>query len=280
MGHHYNPQSHLARFAIPGRENLIWTFDRKSDGFKELPIKKVAQVQNFYPDFVEPELNKRFEIPGNRCVAKIIGGKGLTTEEREHMAAFMFNMLSRGPRYREKAYMTARQTLPKVCEDTRGIIQHHPGIDQEAFMKQVDRIEEAWTDMFPQQLLDQIKTPCDSARCIEQIFCMCWEIIPVSEGMQFVTSDCPAHFFEWMGLSDPEVEFTFTLSSDYALVAHRQRGLSGIRYRQRTGSQITKEINRRILRYSSRFVFSRDREDWIGKSLAKRDIFLSQIRWV
>ncbi len=106
---------------------------------------------------------------------------------------------------------------------------------------------------------------------------MSWHLIPAQQGMHFLTCDTPAHIFESLGLRSPGAEFTITLSKDFALVAENTHNY-GVYYNN-TSSQLTKEINRRILSHAERFVFSSFKADWIAQVAHKEIPNLNRIDW-
>lgn len=286
MGHHYNPQAHLKRFAADDKQEKIWTYDKATKTSKLLPIKKVAQETNYYPEHVEADLNIRFEIPGNRSTRKLIQGEKLSPEERFQMAGFMFTMYSRSPLARQKGWETANRVIPKTFRETRERFRfladnaenEEGGLMALGVIAELYEIERRWEAKLPAEAVDEINTPSKSLVCINAIYEMCWEILPVTEGMIFITSDCPAHFFGGIGLGSRDAEFTFTLSDSWALVAHPRGEIFGMRFRYQTRTQITKEINRRIISNATRFTYSSRNEGWI-KLTADKSPYLSLIRW-
>lgn len=290
MGHHYTPQAHLRRFAIEGNLEIIWSYDKTSGKFKDLPISKVAQERKYYPADVEEELNNSVELPSGACIQKLLNGVDLDEQERHSMAVYLFTMRSRGPRERKRAedigeqvWAETKKEMRRVITDIKGglandDVESHSQVDR--MINEMNRLEQVWEKEPPARIENLVKTPFISPTIIETISKMTWEVLPVTESMYFITSDTPAHYFDWMGLSLAECEFTFTISHNCALIAHRRGQAYGINFHRRPIlSQWTKEINRRIISTSERFVFSPKNESWIDVTAQKLSHRLNSIRF-
>ncbi len=128
------------------------------------------------------------------------------------------------------------------------------------------------------ELQGQIRRPFWSERTVECIHNMFWHVLPTPPGSYFVTCDTPAHFFDCFGVGTRDSEYTITLSKDFALIGEHKWNW-GIGY-EKPQTRITKEINRRLLSHTERFVFSPKKEDWIDVVAQKTDPYLSRINWV
>lgn len=290
MGHHYTPQAHLRRFAIEGNLEKIWSYDKTSGEFKDLPISKVAQERRYYPEDVEKELNHSVELPSGACIRKLLEGEILDEQERYSMAVYLFTMRSRGPRERRRAekigeqvWAETKKEMRRVVTDIRGVlanddVESHSRVDR--MIIEMNRLEQAWEKEPPARIENLVKTPFRSPAIIETISKMTWEVLPVTESMYFITSDTPAHYFDWMGLGRVECEFTFTISHNCALIAHPRGQISGLNFHKRPiSTQCTKEINRRIISTSERFVFTPKNERWIDVTAQKVNHRLNSIRF-
>jgi hypothetical protein len=283
MGKHYVPQSHLRRFQIEHKPGMIWMYDKLENTFKELPIKIVAQDRDFYPDDVEAELAQNIEGPGNAIIDKILRKEWLTDEERVHFSVYLMTMVSRGPRARRQNVERYPEIAREVLDELETKIQHWIETKQpneELVSKRLCEVEtakEKYAANMPEQVLTQIKRPFVSPKTVACIYRMKWHIATAPEGMTLVTCDTPAHYFEGLGLSSANSEFTLPLSKSVALVGNN-RGDRGIDYRN-LRPYAAREINKRILSHVERFVFSPFEEGWI-KVLANDSYpYLSSMLW-
>lgn len=284
MGH-YTPQAHLKRFEIAEKPEFIWMYDKKTEKFKEIHVSNVAQEPHYYPPDVEDDLNHLVEIPGGYCIDKLLRAESLTQKERHDLSVYLFTMRSRGPRQRSKAEKTAERVFPEVLAETREMIQYwkeNAETEDErqlakSKLSEFEELEQRWQQKPPDFLERLIKTPHIGQLTVKAIREMTWEILPVAPGMQFITSDTPAHYFESLGLGDKECQFTFTITKDAALVGHYRGKPGSTLYHRPISPYMTKEINRRILSTTERFVFCSRKETWICAAAKKANPFLSLI---
>lgn len=286
MGHHYTPKAHLKRFEAVEKTDHIWMYDKVKKTSKMLPIDAVAQEKDFYPGDVEEWLNTAIEIPGNAGIRNLLDGKHLDNQDKENIATFFVNMITRGPRQRAKSEdLGKQQVLPEVFRETRKLFAEAPAetqlelLQKQELMQKIDQLESDWSARTPDSITRLIRTPHKSSGTTEGISKMAWELIPAPPNMRFVTSDTPAHMFDWMGISRPESEYTITLSSGLALVAHNQGMPGEIRRNGMAKPHLVKEINRRIISTTQRFVFSSRSEFWIELMAKNPNLHLNAIRW-
>jgi hypothetical protein len=283
MGHHYVPRQHLRRFKIEGQKDLIWMYDKQTRKFCQAGIASVAQEPGFYDLDVEQALAAEVEGPGKIAIDKLLERQTIDHSSRLQLSFYFLTMLTRGPRRRKKSleeFPETREDVLKEAEDyIRDWIQREPD-NPLAYtrLKELEAARVKFTAEIPQNIIDQIRTPFWSENMLHAIYNMYWHIIPASDGVFYVTSDTPAHFFESYGLGTTDSEFTFTLSHKFALIGENKRHL-GICY-EKPQVQIGKEINRRILSHADRFAFSPRKESWIETVSQKRDPFLNRIHWV
>jgi hypothetical protein len=93
VGHHYVPQRYLRNFEVPSQPEFILQYARAGGDPKCLPIKAIAQAKGFYEPEMESLLEREVERPGGNAIDKLLGGKGLSDEERRHMAVHLVVML-------------------------------------------------------------------------------------------------------------------------------------------------------------------------------------------
>lgn len=286
MGH-YTPQAHLKRFEIAEKPEFIWMYDKRTEKFKEIHVSKVAKETHYYPADVEDDLNHLVEIPGGYCIEKLLRLNSLTDQERHQLSVYLFTMRSRGPRQRSKAEKAAESAFEKVLAETRELLLHwneqaETGEERQLAklkLSEFEELERTWQEQPPDLVERLIKTPHISESTVRAIREMTWEILPVAPGMQFLTSDTPAHYFESLGLGDKECQFTFTITKEVALIGHYRGNPGSTLYHSPISPYMTREINRRILSTTERFVFCSKKETWICAAAKKANPFLSLIRF-
>lgn len=256
-------------------------YDKQTREFKQLPIDKVAQASNYYPNDVEVNLNEQVEIPGSDGIEKLLRNQHLNELERWSVARHIFVMHTRGPRRRRLNQGKEVEALGKVFSELREELEHAEklGHDVEQFRAELKRLEDKWSKERP-EFVDRIaRTPFQSHDTIATVFNMAWHIVPSADGYVHITSDTPAHFFEGIGIATPDAEFTITLSKDVALVGNNRGRAASTTFYRSTLPRTTKEINRRIISTTERFIYSPDTFAWIDLIGQKQENYLSNIRW-
>lgn len=282
MGHHYVPRHHLRRFAIPGENNCVWLYDRQTRAFCKAGIASVAQEKEFYDPEIEAALASVVEGPGKIAIDKLLNREPIDNAERTTVSLYFMTMMTRGPRQRKKAFDQVPEVLSKVIAETEGEIQKWIAEEPEnqkahQRLQELYDVREKFACEIPQNVIDQIRRPFWSGRTVECIHNMVWHVLPAPPGVYYVTCDTPAHSFDCYGVGTNESEFTITLSRDCAIVGEHSRA-AGVAY-ERPQAQISKEINRRILSHTDRFVFSPRSDRWIDTVVQKKSPYLSRIRW-
>ena len=282
MGKHYVPRAHLRRFAIDGQPESVWMYDKTAGRFVVASVGKVAQQADFYSPDVETYLAREVEEPGNRGLWKLSSRERLCDAERWEVSLYLMTMATRGPRRRRMSLEQAPEILENVVHDVRKAIESMadestvPQSVVNARLAELASLQQQYAERLPPQILDQIRTPFWSHRTVNCIYSMRWHLLAADPLCPFITSDTPMHFFESMGLGQRESEFTFPISSTLAIIG--EAGLPPSTVYRRPGTQLTKEVNRRILSVTERFVFSSANAQWI-ETVAHKQPHLSQIRW-
>jgi hypothetical protein len=286
MGCHYIPQKYLRGFTGPSRPHALWQFDKKMQRYSTEPvsISKIAQRRSFYDLQTEQSLNDQVERPGNRVLDKLRSGNlSLRDEERRHLSAYIATMLRRVPYHRAKAEALAPGVLKSITSELREQIGEYAGAGElsgETAAKrlaEVDAAEAKYAAQMPDEVRDQINSPWPTGEIIDLVYHMSWRFI-IADGFQyFVVTDNPAFFFECCGLGTKSSELTFPISSSLALFGSwTPVGQSNA---IRSETQFVKEANRRLISTAFRFIYSRDKTDWICKVASKAQPHLSRIMW-
>jgi hypothetical protein len=286
MGYHYIPQKYLRGFTGPTCPDALWQFDKKMHRYSErpVPISKIAQRRSFYDSQTEKLLNDQVEVPGNRVLDKLRSGNlSLKDEERRHLSVYIATMLKRVPFHRAKARALAPSVLRNIASELREQIGEYVAAGQLSAetatkrLAEVDGAEAKYTVEMPDEVRDQVNSPWPTGEMIDLVYHMSWRFI-IADGYQyFVVTDNPAFFFECYGLGTKDSELTFPISAALALFGCWTP--VGQSITTRNGTQFVKEANRRLISAAFRFVYSREKTNWICKVASKAQPRLSRIRW-
>ena len=193
-------------------------------------------------------------------------------------------MLYRTPRKRRKSREMVPDALAKVTEDARTEIDRMaearpPGDPHVKELHwELQRVVAKFTDTLPHEVNDQIRAPWPSSRVLNVVKQKAWRILISDSSEAFVTSDCPAVFFEGLGLGNSDSELTMALAPGVALVAdHKAQPFSTAVFRVKP--KIVREVNRRVVAHAERFVFASLRQWWISRVAHKEYPYLSRIQW-
>lgn len=285
MGHHFVPQKYLRGFATETNPRIIWMYDKVSGLSKEVPIKAVAQGANYFDAATEKALNDYVERPAQAALTKLSRQVVISGEERLQVALYIATMLMRAPRRRRKAHELIPGVLQGTVDEVRSAIaelRRHEGVNQDlvaARLRDVDRIYEAYQRDPPAEIIEQIRSPWPSERMFTAIHDMTWRIVSSPDkSSRLLTSDNPAHFFEWLGLGRSESELTFQLDSDSVLMGNWIGPRAGLLWVQAKGTLI-REANRRTASGAERLLFYHADEDWVGRLSRKSSHRLNRLAW-
>jgi Protein of unknown function (DUF4238) len=282
MGKHYVPQKYLQGFAVPNDSTRIWMYDKKTRSWSLPSIKRVAQQRDYFPEDVETRLTFEIENPANAVLNRLRQGQQLDNQDRAALENYIAVMLMRVPRRRRKGY----ESFPAVRESTFAEIREEIAsstneVGQDlisSLLKEIDRLEEVYEDVIPENVRERIHSPWASDAIIGAIRQMTWRLTPAARGTFFLTSDNPAYFFEAFGVGSERAELTFPISSTLAMLGSH-RGAPGSTIMTRVRTAISKEINRRMISGAERFIFTPQRATWIEVIASKPDPYLSRIEW-
>ena len=286
MGHHSVPQKYLRGFTGPSCPNGLWQFDKKTLSYSKQPVSiaKIAQQRSFYDADTERLLNERVECPGNRVLDKLRSGNlSLNDEDRIHLSVYIATMLKRVAYHRAKAAAMAPGALREVTYELREQIRayaHAGKISTEIARKplaETDAAEAKFSSEMPDNVRRQIRSPWPAEAMIKLVYGMHWRLVCADGEDYFLTTDNPAFFFECYGLGTENSEFTFPVSCSLAIFGSWTPVAKGNGISRQT--RFVKEANRRLISAALRFIYSRDKVDWIPEVAAKDPPYLSRIRW-
>ena len=286
VGLHYVPQKYLRGFTDLSCPDALWQFDKETLSYSERPasIAKIAQQRSFYDADTERRLNELVERPGNRVLDKLRSGHlKLEDEERAHLSVYIATMLTRVPHHRAKGEAMVPHVLRQVTSELREQIRAYSHAGQisthtaEQRLAETDAAEAKFAAEIPNNVRERIRSPWPTERMINVVYNMHWRFVCADGSDYFLTTDNPAFFFECYGLGTENSELTFPVSCRLAMFGSWTPVADGNRISRR--SQFVKEANRRLISAASRFIYSRGKLAWIRKVAAKKQPYLSRIRW-
>jgi hypothetical protein len=131
----------------------------------------------------------------------------------------------------------------------------------------------------PTEALKWINSPWPSEEMIGLIYLMTWRLLNTNGPFYFLTSDNPVFFFNCYGLKGAEAELVFPVSSDLALHGCWQPLRLNDKQLLKAPNKFVKEFNRRIANTGTRFVFYRQKAEWIRTLAQKIEPYLNKILW-
>jgi hypothetical protein len=211
------------------------------------------------------------------------GNLSLKDEDRIHLSVYIATMLKRVPYHRAKGAAMAPAVLREVTHELREQIRAYANagrISTEIARKRLaetNGAEAKFSSEMPDNVREQIQSPWPTGPMIRLVYGMHWRFVCAEGDDYFVTTDNPVFFFECYGLGTENSEFTFPLSCSLAIFGSwtpvaRGRGIC----RQ---NRLVKEANRRLISAALRFIYSRDKEDWIREVASKDRPRLNRIIW-
>jgi Protein of unknown function (DUF4238) len=288
MGQHYDPQRLLRKFQVPDRTGFIWQHDKQRDEPICVPIKNVAQQRGFYDPKTEELLNTQVEVPGGNAVEKVLNKRLLIPSEQLDLIIHVGAMLQRTPAHRLWAMEISKQIMPAAIEMVR---EHCRVLADHIAEQRGEECRAAWLERTEQSIeklngkpckeaVERMNDPFPSPRIIATLLSMTWRIAETTAAQTFITSDNPAVYFraEGYGLGGPETEVIMPISPFVAM--HGSYDDRHVRFtRHRVDPKIAREFNKRIVRDSTRLVFTHDRATWLAKILTRNDLGLMRVGW-
>ena len=185
------------------------------------------------------------------------------------MAIYMLNMINRVPQskvtMKKMMPRSSKKLLEKYENDIVKLKLKNPlKLDfYEKQLNEIRKISEKITKNTPKELWLNLVKPSSMPNALEKIYQMTWLFLIFDDYPAFFTCDNPVFFFKDIGIGKPESEITFPISSNVVLWAtwraDLNEGYSKIK------SAVVKEINRRTVNNTTRFLYSAKKEFWIQK---------------
>jgi hypothetical protein len=155
-------------------------------------------------------------------------------------------------------------------------------IDPELQARRLAEAEAAavkFSNQAPPEALKWINPPWPSKEMIAAVYFMTWRFLTTGGTSYFMTSDNPVFFFTCYGLKGEEAELVFPISSDLVFHGCWQPLRLNDKQLLKAPQQFVKEFNRRIANPATRFLFYRQKAEWIRTVAQKADPYLSRFVW-
>jgi hypothetical protein len=285
MGDHYVPRLYLRGFCEPGSDHELWQYDKVRDDFRRVSVTTAANEAGFYSADVERQLAQLVEGPANAVICKLRAGHGIDDVERARLAVYMGTMIKRVPQHRLRAQKLLPQVVQETLANVREVIAQaaESGVlspEMEARRRgELAAVEGRMAKGTPHEIMEQIRRPWPGLELVNLIYDMAWRFVITTGPSFFLTSDNPVFFFEGLGLKRDTAELVFPIASHLALHGSWQDLAPGEKD-ARTGPQhVVKEFNRRVASAATRFVFYREKRDWVREIARNQTPTIHQISW-
>ena len=263
---HYIPKEYLRHFASANDPEKVHMFDKESARWTLTNVLNAGAWSGFYRGEDEEWLSNEIEFPALAALDRLRAGQPIDSDDRHRVALYLESMIKRVPSTRRELLMGAPKALTRLREGTEELSHKYettPHVIREA----LDRLEE-------EQLREPLSMTSEITRyqwtnqeVIDVLLGMDWTVLVAHGPDAFLTGDNPA-FLPWRdGLQKPGSQLAFPLSSSAALVADRRKSRAALVGHIDAISAQVKEINRRMIFASNRFIYSHRELPWVKKVL-------------
>lgn len=256
-------------------------YDKRSDEFKLLPIKIVAQSRGFYSEKDESGLNKKIEKPAHAPLEQLRNRQQIDVLGKRAVATYVTSMILRGPYRRLKKIEIWLKNQEALFTDIRRdpeTAAQRWNAPPETLLREIEERERNHDSSQLSVKHDLIRKEFFLPNVDEPLSAMTWRIIKTSPPDLFLTGDNPVFFDEAYGLKPPDGEFSLPLAADVALHGSWQGRRNGLEFVD-ARPFLVKEINRRVVFGAVRFVFCHQHASWV-RTLAKNpQPWLNRVQW-
>lgn len=298
--HHYLPRLYLSRFV--NEEGLLWQYERgKSEPVLVKPKDAAVEGYLYAPgvgddprnDSVESFLADFVDGPAVEPLEKLIAGDELSTEDRTRLSLYIA--------FQEFRVPERRDWILSIVEGLAGQFMDLVTARPEFFRAELERTTgREFSEEDAERIIQSHREGKFEIKATKVTWLQCllgvsqdlvptiaqlkWLVVEVGahEDLEFVTSDTPVtkvltdrsvpEMFAG-GWESPSAESTLTLTPKHLLVMTPGGAAGRVLAEGRSFSKVKswlKNINTRTIAQSRRFAFSRSRQDFVGKILARR----------
>ena len=258
---HYIPKAYLRHFASPNDPEKVYMFDKQSNNWILTNVLNAGAWSDFYSDEDEKWLSDKIEFPAGTALARLRASQPISTNERHQIALYLESMIKRVPSTRRKFLERAPEKLEELKMDAEQLASEL-GATPRVVAEGLGRLENELSNPIP--MTSKIaQYQWTSQEFIDALLGMDWTVL-IARGLErFVTGDNPGYFDWHYGLIKPESELASPLSPSTVLHMGRRKLKDGsIDHIDATSAQV-KEINRRMILGSERFIFSHQEHPWV-----------------
>jgi hypothetical protein len=293
--HHYIPVFYLNGFI--NSTGTMWVYDKEDKGMFESTPDGIAYEKHYFT--VKTEDGKKdseiienyvatLESEFSKVLSKILTNKPLSNEDKTNFAWFVASMMTRTPNFRNNIQKATSEMIQHV---TLFMASHKKNFEQmvKRYEKDTGNKIEMPVEEFRQSILDTEKYTIgvDSQyamgvafkqmeKLVEIFFNMKWAYLKAIDGYKFFTGDNPLSYvdpthnpqsFRGVGLLNKKIEVTLPLSKELCAFGTWDTKLKE-GYLQ-IKKEMIKDLNRRTLMSSRRFVFTHFKSDSMDKFVKK-----------
>jgi hypothetical protein len=260
---------------------MLFIFQKEGQGFFETQIKNIANEKGLYSDELEAILANDIEKSANPVLQKLREFQSITQEEKIQFSRYVYSMWLRVPKHLnwtiEKSPMIIGKTFSGFEAQLKELAILHP--DKESIIaqriEQLHNIQENETNEIARKMwLKNIPVGIDRPP-VKTLADMDWCFLESTNESFFITSDNPLFFFEDIGIGNKTSEVTFPISKNLVLWAKWNMNIQPGFHIART--QFVKEVNRRTIKNSLKYVFSPNEAEWISTLMNKKNIRLNRV---
>lgn len=269
--HHYVPQHYLKAFTESESEYL-WVFDKDKDKVYSTGTKNAAVERDFYElisitgesdkAILEGFFSEQVEAPSISAIDKVRSGQKPSKQDKEQIAYYILSLIHRVPAGKKRLENATHKASERVLRNTHQQFEELTGIIPERLIEKqkqeaIDILE--WYKENPP--LESLVPDRETSRVIPVLVAMNWKFLKAPDHYHFLTCDNPVYFHRSSGLSSGE--FTFPFGRHLALWGKNGINTEDCSF-QRARREWVREVNRRTISNSTRFIFSSKKESWIS----------------
>jgi hypothetical protein len=269
LGKHYVPRYYLKNFA---NELRIIVFDKHEKRHFEASTKNIAHETDMYSDETETFLANEIEEPAKSAIDSIASRKLLTSDQRVVLARYVKSLVSRVPAGRARSDEIVKDLVEN--ERRKWNVKFDQQISQNSgdieLLKNNKRKINEFIDLRKRDrvLFDAYLREASNTKVPEFINLMNWRFLVVPEGIQLLTSDNPCFYFLRFGIANFQSEISLPISPRFALFISPRLQSPNQSFIS-VSAHIAKELNRRTIVNSNRFVFAKTFEHGLDSYVYK-----------
>ena len=273
---HITPQEYLKHFATSKCPDRIWRYDKRKAFPELLPIIATGQRKDFYPSVEESRLSKIEQsalVPFNQ----LRGHLPISESGRVAAAHYLATMIARTERVRLK--------MAKYLSEDIANAKNAPELSAAKWNVPVAPMLEHFGELEEQLSYDPLRTKDTILHQVlefpdvqDLIAEMNWQVLTANASEGFLTSDTPVFVGRAKGLKPPNGTFLFPLASWIALVGSWQTPQRSLAYLS-ADSRFIREFNRYVSSGADRWLYYRERADWVIKVMKNPSIRVGREPW-